>query len=141
MAGGEIVKRYEKDGFTIVWKPAKCIHSEICVKTLPKVYRPDEKPWIQPDKASVEELKAQIDKCPSAALTYEYKGAKTEEAPTGSMEMQVIKGGPLMVKGNIVLDGADGTIQTLDGNSAFCRCGASTKKPFCDGSHRTVTFE
>ena len=141
MAGGEVVKRYEKDGFTVVWKPAKCIHSEICVKTLPDVYRPSEKPWIRPEKASVEELKAQIDKCPSAALTYEDADTEAQKAPTETTEMQVIKGGPLMVKGNIALEGADGSVQTLDGTSAFCRCGASGRKPFCDGSHRKVTFE
>ena len=44
----DIVKDYTKGDLTIHWKPAKCIHSEICVKTLPEVYKPSEKPWIQP---------------------------------------------------------------------------------------------
>ena len=44
----DIVKDYAKGDLTIQWKPAKCIHSEICVKTLPEVYKPSEKPWIQP---------------------------------------------------------------------------------------------
>jgi uncharacterized Fe-S cluster protein YjdI len=141
MAENELVKRYKKDGLTILWKPAKCIHSEICVKTLPGVYRPGEKPWIQPESASVEALKAQIDRCPSAALTYELQGQKTTELNMKHTEMQIIKGGPLMVKGPVTLEGADGTIENLEGTSAFCRCGASGKKPFCDGSHRKVTFE
>lgn len=141
MPGGEIVRRYEKNGFTVVWKPAKCIHSEICVKTLPGVYRPNEKPWIQPEKASIEELKAQIDKCPSAALTYEDGTLNKIDNSMEKAEMQVIKGGPLMVKGNIVLEGPDGSVETLEGTSAFCRCGASGRKPFCDGSHRKVDFE
>ena len=141
MAAKELVKRYEKDGLTILWKPAKCIHSEICVKTLPGVYRPGEKPWIQPETASIEELKAQIDSCPSAALTYEQKGQKKTESNTKQTEMQIIQGGPLMVKGPVTLEGADGTIESLEGTSAFCRCGASGRKPFCDGSHRKVSFE
>lgn len=64
------IKAYQKGEFTIVWQPKKCIHSGICVKTLPQVYHPKEKPWIKPEYASVEELKAQIDACPSGALSY-----------------------------------------------------------------------
>ena len=63
-------KEYKKGDFTIVWKPEKCIHSGVCVKTLPDVYHPKEKPWIKPENASVEALKAQINACPSGALSY-----------------------------------------------------------------------
>lgn len=65
------VKAYKKGDFTIVWQPAKCIHSGICVKTLPEVYNPKERPWLKPENASVEALKQQIDACPSGALSYE----------------------------------------------------------------------
>ena len=40
-------------------------------KRITKVYDPNAKPWIKPENASIEELKAQIDKCPSGALSYE----------------------------------------------------------------------
>ena len=66
----DIKKEYTNGELTIVWKPGKCIHSGICVKTLPEVYKPKEKPWIQPEGATTEELKAQIDQCPSRALSY-----------------------------------------------------------------------
>lgn len=55
---------------TILWTASKCTHAAICVKTLPKVYNPKVKPWIKPEMAGVEELKNQIDKCPSGALSY-----------------------------------------------------------------------
>lgn len=62
---------YSKNkGITILWTPSKCIHAGICVKSLPKVYHPKEKPWITPEGVSVEELKAQIDQCPTGALGY-----------------------------------------------------------------------
>ncbi|WP_025743462.1 (4Fe-4S)-binding protein [Aquimarina pacifica] len=67
----EIIKKYQKDNFTIIWKPEKCIHAGTCVKTLPQVYKPKEKPWITPEKASIKDLKNQIDACPSGALSYE----------------------------------------------------------------------
>jgi len=141
MASKEIVKRYEADGFTILWKPAKCIHSEICVKTLPEVYRPDDKPWIQPENASITELRAQIDRCPSGALAYEESKLNTPLNAKTMTEIQVVKGGPLIVKSDCKLEGADGNVETREGNTAFCRCGASSNKPFCDGSHRKVDFE
>ncbi|MFD2562146.1 (4Fe-4S)-binding protein [Aquimarina rubra] len=70
MATNDIKKEYTNGELTIVWKPGKCIHSGVCVKTLPKVYHPKDKPWILPENASTEALKSQIDACPSGALGY-----------------------------------------------------------------------
>ena len=64
-----ITKEYSNGEVTIVWKPEKCIHSGICVKTLPQVYNPKEKPWIKPENASSEEIIWQVSKCPSGALS------------------------------------------------------------------------
>ena len=66
-----IVKRYPKGDLTIVWKPGLCTHSGVCVRTLPGVYHPGEIPWVRPENATAEELMAQIDRCPSGALSYE----------------------------------------------------------------------
>ena len=63
-------KEYTNSEITVVWKPSKCVHSGVCVKTLPQVYDPKGKPWIKPENASTEELKSQILKCPSGALTF-----------------------------------------------------------------------
>ncbi|WPR77289.1 (4Fe-4S)-binding protein [Algoriphagus sp. NG3] len=66
----ETIKEYQKDDLTIIWQPKKCIHSAVCVKTLPKVYDPKGSPWVKPENASLEVLKSQIDACPSKALSY-----------------------------------------------------------------------
>uniref|UniRef100_UPI004047ED64 (4Fe-4S)-binding protein n=1 Tax=Roseivirga sp. TaxID=1964215 RepID=UPI004047ED64 len=66
----EIVKEYSNGELTVVWKPAKCIHAAECVKALPEVYNPKEKPWIKAENASTQALKDQIAKCPSGALSY-----------------------------------------------------------------------
>ena len=63
-------KEYATKEITVVWKPEKCEHAGICVKILPNVYRPKDKPWINPENATTKELKEQIMKCPSGALTY-----------------------------------------------------------------------
>ncbi len=66
----EIKKEYTNGELTIVWQPKKCIHAAECVKALPNVYNPNEKPWLKIENASTKELKAQIMKCPSGALSY-----------------------------------------------------------------------
>jgi uncharacterized Fe-S cluster protein YjdI len=66
----ETTKEYKKGDFTIIWKPKMCSHAGVCVRTLPKVYNPKASPWVDCNNASIEELKQQIDKCPSGALSY-----------------------------------------------------------------------
>lgn len=62
-------KEYSNGKITIVCKPDICIHSGVCVRTLPKVYKLDERPWIQMENATNEELIDQVSKCPSGALS------------------------------------------------------------------------
>lgn len=55
---------------TVLWKPELCIHSGICVKLLPNVYHPRDRPWLRPENANTDELIAQIQECPSGALSF-----------------------------------------------------------------------
>lgn len=64
------VIEYKTKDITIIWQPSICQHAGICTKTLPKVYNPKERPWVKPENATTEELIAQINACPSGALTY-----------------------------------------------------------------------
>ena len=61
---------YSNGELTIIWQPDLCQHSCICVKTLPQVYNPKERPWVKIENATTDELIAQINKCPSGALSY-----------------------------------------------------------------------
>lgn len=61
---------YSNGELTIIWQPDLCQHSGICVKTLPQVYNPKERPWVKIENATTDELIAQINKCPSGALCY-----------------------------------------------------------------------
>lgn len=62
-------KEYSNGQVTIVWQPKLCIHSGVCVKTLPKVYNTKERPWIKPENATTQEIIDQVTKCPSGALS------------------------------------------------------------------------
>jgi uncharacterized Fe-S cluster protein YjdI len=144
MAENEIIKEYGTEGITVIWKPRKCIHSAVCVKTLPEVYKPNEKPWINPDNASAKKLKEQIDLCPSGALSYKLEDEITEQKKSNehmSKKVEVLPNGPLMVHGELEVTLVNGSKETKSKPTAFCRCGASDNKPYCDGSHRSVGFK
>lgn len=49
--------------------------------------------------------------------------------------------GPLLVEGQITIIDADGNEETKEKTTAFCRCGASNNKPFCDGTHNKVGWK
>ncbi len=134
----QIKKEYSKGDFTILWQPGKCIHSGICVQMLPGVYNPKEKPWIKPENASVSELKAQIDKCPSGALSYNAKDGNKDVQNT--VEIDVFENGPLLIHGYLKVKDKDGQIIEKEKATAFCRCGHSANKPFCDGKHKSSGF-
>ena len=51
--------------------------------------------------------------------------------------------GPLRVEGPVRLVDANGKEWDLAGKPAIslCRCGGSTNKPFCDGTHSKIGFQ
>jgi len=57
--------------------------------------------------------------------------------------VQVRENGPYLVTGDIKLVDQHGReFERPQGTGvAFCRCGHSANKPFCDGSHKGVGFE
>ncbi|MFN8220729.1 MAG: (4Fe-4S)-binding protein [Fimbriimonadales bacterium] len=65
-----MANEYSNGEITIVWEPDKCQHSGNCVRGLPQVFDPRKRPWIEPLNASTDELIAQVEKCPSGALTW-----------------------------------------------------------------------
>ena len=49
--------------------------------------------------------------------------------------------GPLLVRGDIeILDSSGEPVPRGRGTVALCRCGVSSIKPFCDGTHKLVNF-
>ena len=63
--------KYPNGEITILWQPKICIHAGECVKSLPQVYDPKARPWIQIENATTQELIDQVAKCPSGALSIE----------------------------------------------------------------------
>lgn len=66
------------------------------------------------------------------------------EVLMSSVIIRVRDNGPLLVEGAISLQDTEGQAFSIDPakpSIALCRCGASARKPFCDGSHKTCGFQ
>lgn len=139
----DITKKYTNGEVTIVWKPALCIHSRNCFTGLGEVFHPQDLPWITPQHSTTDKIVAQIKKCPSGALSYYMNNEVPPVAPPTESHTLVepAPDGPLLVHGLITVKDASGTVTRKDNVTAFCRCGGSSNKPFCDGTHRKNGFQ
>ena len=61
-----------------------------------------------------------------------------EEITSGKSKtiIEVIDSGPLKISGNFILKDLKRDKETPMGEVLLCRCGKSSDKPFCDGSHK-----
>ncbi|MBE0647756.1 MAG: (4Fe-4S)-binding protein [Bacteroidales bacterium] len=144
----ENVKRYTNGDITVYWRPGKCIHSANCIIGLPAVFNSQKRPWINMTDANTDEVIKTVDSCPSRALLYKNnKGAaapdKAKDPPTaGSTRVQILKNGPALISGDFIIRDADNQQIGIETEiAAICRCGASKKKPFCDGNHTRIGFK
>ena len=56
-------------------------------------------------------------------------------------KITVLDNGPYLVKGPVLLLDAEGNeYRSERATVALCRCGGSTNKPFCDGTHSKADF-
>ena len=63
-------RTYSNDAVTVVWQPDLCRHSGICARGLPMVFNPRRRPWIELQHADTNTITAQVDRCPSGALSW-----------------------------------------------------------------------
>ncbi|MFN0214603.1 MAG: (4Fe-4S)-binding protein [Saprospiraceae bacterium] len=138
----EIIKKYTNGEITVVWKPEVCIHSRLCWTQLRDVFNPQSRPWVKMDGANTARIMEQVSKCPSGALSfYKNDNANSPAERSTDTKIEVVPNGPLIVYGNITIQLKDGSEIDKNNVTAFCRCGKSGNKPFCDGSHISAVFE
>jgi uncharacterized Fe-S cluster protein YjdI len=141
-------KEYTNGEISVFWKRDLCIHSANCLVGSPLVFNLRKRPWVDIDGATSEEIIKTVDSCPSRALTYlihqKEKAAaakETAQPKDNTARIEILRDGPALVKGDfIILDPDKNRMTPTTAVAALCRCGASKKKPFCDGSHKKVGF-
>ena len=71
MSGESVQKAYRTGAITVSFEARRCLHAAECVRGLPDVFDPAQRPWIRPDRATAERLAEVVRRCPSGALQYE----------------------------------------------------------------------
>lgn len=130
--GRELVVRFEA---------SKCIHRAHCVRSLPKVFVPaDGAGWIHLEGADEARVAEVIEGCPTGALTYAWQDGRSE-APAVRGTVRLAEDGPLELRGALTIQKrAGGDERDARLRATLCRCGASARKPYCDGAHTKVGF-
>lgn len=70
------------------------------------------------------------------------EGTVQGQGEQSGVTIRVKNNGPYLVEGPFRLIDADGNEYPLEAGKKYnlCRCGASTRKPFCDGTHSRIGF-
>jgi CDGSH-type Zn-finger protein/uncharacterized Fe-S cluster protein YjdI len=125
--GEQLVLRFEA---------RRCIHARHCVLGAPRVFLANVKgPWLHPDEMPVEGLVHIARSCPSGAITYQRLDGGADEPVPEVNELRLRENGPYAVRADVELAGHGRLLR-----ATLCRCGASSNKPFCDGSHNAARF-
>lgn len=139
----QIKKEYKQEDVTVIWQPHLCIHSGVCFRSLPQVFKPRERPWIQMSGGNKQAIIDTVNACPSGALSLKHTKVEEVKVVNDTINWQnvhVLKNGPLRIKEACHITLADGTIVEKPFGVSLCRCGDSKDKPFCDGSHKVNGF-
>ena len=67
--------------------------------------------------------------------------AKTVYTQDPVKKVEVLENGPLLVYGTLHVVDKSGASETKNKTTAFCRCGKSDNKPYCDGAHVKAEFK
>jgi CDGSH-type Zn-finger protein len=114
-----------------------CVHSGFCGNRITNIWN-----MLKgvDDSVVQGQIMAMVEKCPSGTLTFSLEADGEAVEPDLPIEITVIPDGPLWVSGGILVERRDGQPLEIRNRMTLCRCGASSNKPFCDGTHKEIGF-
>jgi CDGSH-type Zn-finger protein len=128
---------------TMTDEPRLCTHAGFCGNKVEKVWDMLER---TADTRVRFALMQMVERCPSGRLGYELEDIKYNmdqgpiepDLPTG---IAATKDGPYWVTGGIPVTMSDGQTLEVRNRVTLCRCGQSSNKPLCDGTHTAIKFK
>jgi CDGSH-type Zn-finger protein/ferredoxin len=130
-AGKDVLLPYKGEKLTVLYNPRLCSHAAECGRLAPKAFDPTQRPWVNPDAETSEQIEAVVAACPSGALQIEGRGHLMPDRA----QITVQKDGPYWVLNMDLAADPAGEGASKD-KLVLCRCGLSGNKPYCDGAHR-----
>ena len=130
---------YQGEGVSMTDDRMFCTHAGFCGDRFTTV-------WVMIRQTGDPEVRARLMdmvwKCPSGRLAFHVPPDATDVEPAYEPpSIGVEPNGPLWVRGGVPVVSEDGTAYEVRNRVTLCRCGRSSNKPFCDGSHKRVGFE
>ncbi|TDD30025.1 hypothetical protein E1218_02555 [Kribbella turkmenica] len=119
-----------------------CIHAAFCIGRT----RPIAKMLADTGDSDVRsDVMGRIDHCPSGSYSYALsRGGETIEPDLpraiSVLEEEDGQASALWVTGGLPVHRPDGQVQETRNRVTLCRCGHSSNKPLCDGTHREIKF-
>ena len=128
---------HQGEGIFMKDDPSLCTHAGFCGNRVSNV-------WKMIEKSNDTQIRAQImamvERCPSGRLSFALDADSEIIEPDLPKEIAVTLDGPLWVSGGIPVERRDFQPLETRNRVTLCRCGASSNKPLCDGSHKKVGF-
>jgi len=107
--------------------------------------------WSQVEATDDPEVRAnfvrQVNACPSGRLVAWDKATGAPVETPLPVSIGVVEdpaqdcGGPLWLRGGVAVVSEDGFEYEVRNRVTLCRCGQSSNKPFCDGTHASIKFK
>ncbi len=135
--------KYTGKHLDVLWDERLCTKVGECERAQGGAFEAGREPWCEPDRVDEDELPTLLARCPTGALhAADKQGDVLLEAPAPN-QVTIACDGPFYLRGNLMMPAAPGGEASSAGTArrmALCRCGGSSNKPFCDGSHHRVGF-
>jgi CDGSH-type Zn-finger protein len=132
----ERVEIHDGPGLRVMKDGELCQHAGFCTNKVRTWF--DMVPDTDDQQVRVQ-LLGMIEHCPSGALSYELEGEPIE--PDLPVAISPTTDGPLFVSGGIDIERTSGELMETRNRVTLCRCGQSSNKPLCDGTHFDIEFK
>jgi CDGSH-type Zn-finger protein len=128
---------YEGQSIVVKDDRSLCMHAGFCGNRATNIWK------MVADTADTQvraQVMAMVERCPSGALSFGLDPVGEAVEPSLPKEIAVTPDGALWVSGGISIERSDGKPFDIRNRVTLCRCGQSSKKPLCDGTHKEVGF-